>query len=293
MTATTVQAYQCPICKGLHLTLKNMQSCQKKCKKELAALEDETAKAARLAKERQDFLDLMNYPRLNATSIPHLIELCKEVALKAWNVELNFALDVAYNEQASCSHSAPVGKPTNWGGQDKKSPTSYVGLTGSIKGTSKHLTVVPKKDTWRQSSGSDFFKGFGRGIIGINTGSGSGGDVFQFSVTLFLDDFPLIKANYEKYQQMKQDACADIDVIEAKLEQDIASDAEVGRLTSQFEYLTIIADKAKADADAASIALNVYCSSKYRSAAYIKIQDIRDNVQKFKNEQLGFKFRNY
>jgi hypothetical protein len=82
-----------------------------------------------------------------------------------------------FSYHISNSHSAPIGKPLNWGSKPGI-PTGYPGFAGDI--------------TWQldgeyQSFGSDVMQG-----TGINTGSGGGRGHhgFGYDMKLFLDDWP-------------------------------------------------------------------------------------------------------
>jgi hypothetical protein len=77
----------------------------------------------------------------------------------------------------SNSHRAPLGKKTNWCGNESKNgvPRGYPGWIGSI---SYNNSDYMNWDTDAWSS------------VGVSTGSGGGGDRARYDVTLWHDDFP-------------------------------------------------------------------------------------------------------
>lgn len=103
----------------------------------------------------------------------------------------------------SNSHSCPIGGKTNWSGRDKDLPTSYKGWNGDI-------TIV-----YSQTKNTDLDRDRVENLVehfpGINTGSGGyRGDVYndvkgyvlQYNLKLYLDDFPVIKQQYEEYEKL-------------------------------------------------------------------------------------------
>lgn len=207
-----VEAYKCSICGSLHADEDSFNSCEKDC----AAKQLESA---REVEHSNNMRTLRDYPRLNATSFPHLIQLCKEKAKEMWGVELNFRLDVAYSPVVSNSHSAPVGKPTNWGG-NVKLPRGYEGFSGRITGTGKYLKPVKNP-----LSSSDFFGGtFAQGFTGINTGSGGGGAEFSYDVRLYLEDFPVIAESFHADMEAIERLQKEVEAEQQKAEEIIQSD---------------------------------------------------------------------
>jgi hypothetical protein len=117
-----------------------------------------------------------------------------------------FGLQVLYNEKVSCSHHAPFGQNTNWGGKHEDRPKHYPGWSGRIwVGFSKNLI----------SKGHCLNPGQPLARIGIHTGTGGGGqynlptaiknklapnqnlqdycDPWGWDVKIFLDDWPSLK----------------------------------------------------------------------------------------------------
>lgn len=78
----------------------------------------------------------------------------------------------------SNSHVAPLGKRTNWGGRYPDEPRGYPGYHGSIEFCLRNFNRFP----------TDVFK-----HTGVCTGGGGGSDKARYEVTLFDDDFPLLR----------------------------------------------------------------------------------------------------
>lgn len=90
---------------------------------------------------------------------------------------LSVKLKGRFSDHISNSHSAPIGKPQNWG-RKPGVPTGYPGWQGDISW---------QLDGEYQSFGSDVMRN-----TGINTGSGGsrGEHGFSYDMKLFLDDWP-------------------------------------------------------------------------------------------------------
>lgn len=150
-------------------------------------------------KAKNDWIKLINEPRLTATSI----EDFRLKVIKLWNqvngkhgvqmTELCFE-NMTWKNKCSNSHSAPIGYKTNWCGYGDKDgiPRGYPGWRGRMKG---------KLSAWKSISSSELKENkdsFGQKIPGLNSGSGGGGENFEFELELFVYDFPLI---YEKFKE--------------------------------------------------------------------------------------------
>jgi len=160
-------------------------------------------------------VEIINNARLTATSI----EDFRQKAFYAIT-QLSYGCKVKLRAMlfsglrfgdVSNSHSAPIGKKTNWSQRDAKLPTSYKGWYGDV-------TFVYSTDTSRESRIEDIVENF----PALNTGSGGFiGDLYdgkrayilRYELRLYIDDFPLIKAQYDRYQELcvaKQSWAADI-----------------------------------------------------------------------------------
>lgn len=149
-----------------------------------------------------------NFPRLNATTFSDYARLCIEYINKinegtgVTYSDLKF-YNLTFSNNLSNSHSAPIGKPTNWRGEFN-SPTGYPGYGGMV--TFK-VNYRDSEQYWKgeyvKMNGAPYV-----GIVGLNTGSGGGRDssnvhvIYQYDVKLFLDDFPIIKEKDERRQEL-------------------------------------------------------------------------------------------
>ncbi len=98
-------------------------------------------------------------------------------------------------DKCSNSHSAPIGKKTNWCGQNRREPTGYPGYRG-------HISF----DVIGANVGSNIFT-----ATGLNTGTGNGGGLnCQFDITLFAQDWPMLVLNDNKYWGERSASCTRI-----------------------------------------------------------------------------------
>lgn len=106
--------------------------------------------------------------------------------------------DLSWREHIGNTHSCPRGGVENFMQKDDK-PKGYAGWYGRITikvrpGMKKYRGKEYMKDGW----GSDYFAN-----TPINTGSGGGGGgtewkIYSYDVTLWADDFPVMKDRIEK-----------------------------------------------------------------------------------------------
>jgi hypothetical protein len=103
-----------------------------------------------------------------------------------------------YQESASNTHSAPRGMETNWGGHKTEQgvPRGYPGVCGKIK-IHKH-NVKFSSDSFRDTTGA-------LRSVGICTGSGSGGDIGFYEVTLWLADWPGMAAEIDRQREAQKE----------------------------------------------------------------------------------------
>lgn len=187
-----IKAYACKHCESIYKTPQKATACEKKCERIAAEQKAE--------KERQEnLLSLVHYVRLNAESVEDVCRLSEEVSRKLFpktSIKKMY-LSVKFNTHASNSHSSPIDGVSNFSPRDSPSkPTGYPALTGNIK-------VVYVKEPVGFSS--ETFNSY-KGIAGIHTGSGGykGSDegyTVGYGVTLWLSDFPKIKAAIEVKQK--------------------------------------------------------------------------------------------
>ena len=100
-----------------------------------------------------------------------------------FRVQLTY-MDVGHSERVSNTHSAPHGKPQNWGREPGK-PTGYPGWSGRIE-----FRVLPENCG---ISGSDV----GR-VLRMHTGTGGGirGGYYGYDVRMFEEDWPGLSGDY-------------------------------------------------------------------------------------------------
>ena len=265
-----VIAYKCSVCSGLHETQPQAIKCAESCTKKKDKKEKLSLKLKEEEKKRKEHAALMEYPRLNATSLPHFYELVKEVALKAWNIDLNIRLSVQYKEAVDRLSYPYKGK----GGQ-------LPGLVGAIRGSYK------SQDGRSPISCNDLFRG-GVGISGIYIGSGGGHPGhFLYNVSLILEDFPIIRDNIIQYKQMKEEANVKIEKIRNQQRIDIAADVTIKRMRTEVENLAIVAESALASCVASRDRLHRYTKQRYTDLADSLVESINLKVSKFGPEHLG------
>lgn len=133
-----------------------------------------------------------NYCRLNATSSEHFKELLEVKAKEFWGIELKFTKwDFRYGN-ISNTHSAPIGKPTNFS-RVKGVPQYYMGFSGKCEGT----CIIRDQP---HNGLMDFTRYF---VNGLNIICGSVGLTFDCQGNFFIDDFPLIAAKHEEYLEYR------------------------------------------------------------------------------------------
>lgn len=97
-----------------------------------------------------------------------------------------------WNNKVSCTHSAPIGKKTNWGGK-LDLPTSYPGWHVKFEyQTTDHATCT-------YEYGGDMWDG-----TGINTGTGGYANNYYYYCEMFAEDWPGMRDTYEKALVWKQ-----------------------------------------------------------------------------------------
>ena len=178
MRINQILVWECPDCyelfkdKGLY-------------DKHLSIEEDNKIKAQEEATIKAQTNELITNPRLVARTWDEYASML-EANLKKLDyniVNLQFH-DLIYGDQSN-SHSAPIGKPTNWWGNEKDKEGHPIAT--HYKGWRGHVTFEGQLN-WN----------FRYLNTGLNTGNGGGGSRgYRYSVTLWEDDFPLIKKERE------------------------------------------------------------------------------------------------
>jgi hypothetical protein len=158
-----------------------------------------------------------------------------------------------------CSHSCPVGKETNWCSSRTDVPSHYLGWRVSINGTCGGAKVKGKEVTIGAicrggSYFSDHHPKFG-GFRGLNTGSGGFGDKFYGDMTLWLDDFPILKDKYKEFEKLiaKEKIYAQKQVKELnRVDEFVANSAEIKTIEAAIESAQAVVKQLEAESDAAA-----------------------------------------
>jgi len=166
--------------------------------KEDAAIAEEQNKLA-----QESNLEKKDWVRLNATDVADISKLIEEKAKEFWGIESIIDINVTFG-QVSNSHGAPIGKKTNWSGQNKDYPTSFFGWSGRIKGS-----LINYKSTKKhmESVSDTLFNNYsvGTGFRGFHTSSGCPGSIagnnpMDIGFYFFLEDFPKLAESYELFK---------------------------------------------------------------------------------------------
>lgn len=163
----------------------------------------------RNAREKIATIDgIRRFVHENATDIVLASTLCKaghRQAAEEVKIE-TFNMTVSYSERCSNSHRCPHNGVKNFSRTDDK-PLGYPGFRGEISWTGTTLPAE-RRETFGMISFADALT-----MFGLQTGSGGGGfETGRYQVTLFLDDFPALKARTEEL--IKQ---YDVEFFKAKL----------------------------------------------------------------------------
>lgn len=208
-----------------------------KYKKHLKKFEAKKQEEDKVKEAQKQFNELRHQPRLTATSIEDFKEKFFTVASKLKSdkgvrlTHVNFDR-MRFSESVSNTHSSPIGFPQNFSQKDGL-PKGYQGWDGQI-------TFVYSKD----SSFTDNIRDIIERFPGINTGSGGykgkefegkKGYVLSYELRLYLEDFPLIKQQYEQYQEL----CSKKEAWEDSIEEAVTfvNDGDIS-LIGLYESLT-------------------------------------------------------
>jgi hypothetical protein len=231
------KVFICPYSGKSFKTKRGAEESAKKC--ELQTKEKEYNKI-QAAKTEEILETQRNFIRLNAKSIKDFKPLIEEKAKEfyGWDVKIDFSIRFG---NISNSHRRPLNGVENWN-RDKNKPLSYLGWSGQVKGFLKNYV---KTDCI--SSISDVLFRYNKGFKGFHTSCGCPGTVNDSGCNMdigfycFLDDFPLIKANYEIYLENKNKLdkyAMDIDEVNNDAYNWAAKQQDVVDLENKIEELT-------------------------------------------------------
>ena len=187
MKKLAANAFQCEYCFKVLKTEKGIENHEDNCV-------HNTVKTQKQSEYNNTLEDI----RTTSKSIHEVITRLQELWLTR-GVKVTFnAYPNMFNMCVSNSHNSPRGYDQNWHGNSHL-PNGYPGWQGNWKGT---VTVVDTKlagakklyfsDLLGRWSDSGFSK-----IDWIKTGTGSGGDSFNYDGMLFIYDFPTM---YEEFK---------------------------------------------------------------------------------------------
>lgn len=197
MNVQAIQAYACPHCDTTFVEQTKAEKCFSACGKRKVKEEKNKARL-------KTWTERMNYIRLNATSIKEIQELLVSEAKKHFGAVFKFTTFEMNFGDVSNSHSAPIGKVTNWCQRSKAQPTSYIGFSGRVEG--QWLKDGRGRENDVVDSFGDLFSDYDRTFQGFHTGTGGAtSKSFYYHFEFFLDDFPKLKIQYAEYLKLKED----------------------------------------------------------------------------------------
>lgn len=187
-----ITAYKCKYCSNIFEHNSDMIKCRRKCLATIKSKREEE-------KKRKETDILANSIRLEISSIHEFPSKIEQYVKNTYNRTINITnFDVWFKSDLAPTHNAPVGKNTEWSGS-----TRYMGWIGRIHGHQKDLINNPIKCNRVSFREIRSILDLRYLIKGFNIESGGGGSDFSYSVHLYLDDFPKIKAKYDQYNSLR------------------------------------------------------------------------------------------
>lgn len=257
-----VQSFKCPLCLNLSTDADKANACFAKCS---AKAKRQAAYERRLA----TWNDRMNELRLNLDSIENLGPELEKQLKKHFGAVAKLEIELRFGD-VSNSHSAPIGKKTNWCGRDN-GPTSYPGFQGRIRG--KWLKNGRNMENKVVDSITDALDdSWARGIAGVNTGTGGGSNKdFEYELKIFLADFPKLQAAYDKFQELE--------IANSAMDKQLELQAQ--RFSSKVEgLLKSNTDYQNSEKRISEIHAEIEKLQKEKAKEYDKLYKIRDNTVK-------------
>jgi hypothetical protein len=201
-----------------------------KCKK---AYDEKQESIRKKAEIEANWEKLVNEPRLTATSLQDLATKVMDLYNKINNpyslYMTKLTITGKYQANVSNSHHCPIGGVTNWGGRGQDSegkplPTGYPGWQGQYSCEIENRASIEGKHSYypetcklyrevecqilRGKKVKTEMHDIAQNIPGIYIGSyaASSGNQRTYSITLFIDDFPLIKEEFKRIEALRDEA---------------------------------------------------------------------------------------
>lgn len=281
-TDSIVEAYECPHCGLLHKKKESYDKCVKACEAGNKAEEKRKNDAAKLK-------SVLDYPRLNAKSISELETLivqASESVSDVLGVEIrNVTFDVHYCCYMPTSHDTPIGTSVC---DVRTQKLKFDGFRGKIE----YVVEIVNKAKARRKFYSDYPGSyvFNKGsrpnsISGINTGTGGGrgdckdGARYCYEVDLFLEDFPLMKKELEKYQKAKEERNITVSAFNDDMYEIIEQDTVKQEMQSDLQIVEDKISVLQKEADIKRDAINHYVNKRYTEAADAYAESVYDYVR--------------
>lgn len=194
----------CPVTKK-HFKTEN--EAKLSAEKALAKKEQEKFTESLQKVSEEEFLKKADWVRLNVENVSDIPALIKQKGKEFWDLDFDIKLSYLHFGEKSNSHSAPIGKKTNWS-RSANEPTTYLGWSGRVVGT---VNGYKAENSSNVSVANIVFARYGNvGFRGFYCGSGSsgevnGGCVLDMDILFFLDDFPKLKEKYNKFVLVKEE----------------------------------------------------------------------------------------
>lgn len=260
-----VQAWECEHCGKLFKTHQAATNCKIKCAKKIADTKAAELRAAEMLARSDEI-------RLNVSYIDEVPSRIVEFVKKYMDRDITFSQwNVSFKEKLATTHDAPIGKNTSgWGNET----IYYPGWEGRVEGSTnlykKPFKLGESDASFDNIDGfSDLFDGFGKRIIrGIHTGSGSGGEKFSYTIRMYIEDFPKIKAMYNTYLPLKNKHNAYVEQVKelsTKARMEIVEGDK--RLATLRDIDKLLRLKLKqVEAESIKVSQNIMASAKYTDA---------------------------
>jgi len=244
-----VKAYICPETGEKYLS---RAEAERSAAAVIKAREEKRIAAEQKKLAEQSNLEKQDWIRLNATNIEEIPQLIEQKAKEFWGINCKVKIDVSFGK-VSNSSNAPFGKKTNWSGENKNYPTSFLGWRGKIVA---HFSNYKKKAGHFDYSISNVLfceNGRGIGFKGFYTGTGCPGDIggeypMDIGFSFFLEDFPKLAESYKLFKKEYQkvlDNKEDVRHLMSKAEMAVNTHQGVNKIADQIFNLNMELEQLK------------------------------------------------